>query len=111
MIEMESRGEIDVVRVKGNLDIEQALELENELNSHIDKERKLFIIDLGNVNYMSSSGIRVFIAIMRRLEPMKGRIVLANLSPGAMNILKLVQMRDVFEIINKVDDAVKVLTK
>jgi anti-anti-sigma factor len=109
MVTFEDRGEISILKVTGNLDIEQAEDLENNINDKIHKGKKLFVIELGEVHSMSSSGIRVFIATMRQLNEIGGRMILTNPSIGVLSTLKLVQMRDVFEIINKAEDAVKIL--
>jgi anti-anti-sigma factor len=109
MVDVEKFGSVVVLKVSGRLEINQALELEEIINTHINNGNKMFVFDLGDVHYLSSSGIRVFIATLRQLKDLKGRLVLSNLSANVIKTLKIVELDGLFEIINNVDDAVKVL--
>ena len=109
MVEVEKKGEIIVLKISGRLEINQALELEEIINTNINNGSKSFVFDLGDVHYLSSSGIRVFIATLRQLKDLKGRMVLSNLSANVIKTLKIVELDGLFEIINSVDDAIKVL--
>jgi anti-anti-sigma factor len=109
MVEAEKRGDVVILKVSGRLEINQALEMEEVINTHINNSNKLFVFDLGDVHYLSSSGIRVFIATLRQLKDINGRLILSNLSPNVVKTLKIVELDGLFEIINSVDDAVKVL--
>ncbi len=110
MVDTEKQGNVVILKVSGRLEINQALELEEVINTHINNGSKYFVFDLGDVHYLSSSGIRVFIATLRQLKDLSGRLILSNLSPNVIKTLKIVELDGLFEIINGVDDAVKVLT-
>ena len=110
MVDTEKKGNVIILKVSGRLEINQALELEEVINTHINNGSKYFVFDLGDVHYLSSSGIRVFIATLRQLKDLEGRLILSNLSPNVIKTLKIVELDGLFEIINGVDDAVKVLT-
>ena len=110
MVDTEKKGEVIVLRISGRLEINQALELEEVINGHINNGGKFFIFDLGDVHYLSSSGIRVFIATLRQLKDSSGRLILANLSPNVIKTLKIVELDGLFEIMNNVEDAAKVMS-
>lgn len=109
MVDVEKRKEVVILKVSGRLEINQALELEEIINTNINNSNKLFVFDLGDVHYLSSSGIRVFIATLRQLKDIKGRMVLSNLSSNVIKTLKIVELDGLFEIINSTDEAVKIL--
>lgn len=111
MVEIEKMGEVVVLKVSGRLEINQALEMEEVINTQINDSNKLFVFDLGDVHYLSSSGIRVFIATLRQLKDMSGRLILSNLSQNVIKTLKIVELDGLFEIISSVDDAVKIMTE
>ena len=110
MVDIEKRGDIAILKVSGRLEINQALELEETINTHINNGTKLFVFDLGDVHYLSSSGIRVFIATLRQLKDLKGRMILSNLSQNVIKTLKIVELDGLFEIIANVEDAVKLMS-
>lgn len=109
MVDVEKRDNVVVIRVSGRLEINQALELEETINAHINQGEKFLVFDLGDVHYLSSSGIRVFIATMRQLKENNGRMILANLTPNVHKTLKIVELDGLFEIMGSVNDALKVL--
>ena len=111
MLEVEKRKNVVIIKVSGRLEINQALELEDLINSYIANGAKFFVFDLGNIHYLSSSGIRVFIATLRQLKELKGRMILANLSSNVIKTLKIVELDGLFEIVDNVEDAVKILEK
>jgi anti-anti-sigma factor len=111
MLEVEKRKNVVIIKVSGRLEINQALELEDLINAHIANGAKFFVFDLGNINYLSSSGIRVFIATLRQLKDLNGRMILANLSNNVIKTLKIVELDGLFEIVDNVEDAVKILEK
>ncbi len=109
MLEVEKNKDVVIIKVSGRLEINQALELEDLINNHISNGAKYFAFDLGNVHYLSSSGIRVFIATLRQLKELKGKMVLANLSNNVIKTLKIVELDSLFEIVDNLEDAVKVI--
>lgn len=109
MVDVKNRSGVLLLKVTGNLDITPAKEMEEIINHHIANGEKLFVIDLGDVQYLSSSGIRVFVATLRQLNKIKGRLVLSNLSETAVKTLRIVEMTGIFDIIHSVEDALKAL--
>ena len=64
------------------------------------------ISNLSGIEYLSSSVIRVFISIMRKIKDKNGRLVLACVPDIIKKILKTVELEDLFEVYESVDDAV-----
>ena len=110
MVEVNKQDDKAVLKVSGRLEINQALELEEVVNSNIKDGMKYFVFDLGDVHYLSSSGIRVFIATLRQLKDLKGKMVLSNLSANVLKTLKIVELDTLFEIYDSNDKAIKALS-
>lgn len=100
-------GNIQIIELEGRLDVHLSLEIEQAVNDLIDKGEKFLLFDLAGVQYLSSSGLRIFIAAMRRLKGVEGSLKLANMSESVKKIFKVVELIDLFEIYDSVDDAVK----
>jgi anti-sigma B factor antagonist len=109
MIHLEKNNGISLLKISGNLEIKLSMELEEVINTQIAEGEKLFVIDLGDVQYLSSSGIRVFVATLRQLDKLNGRLALANISENAKKTMKLVDVASVFSIFRSVEDAFKAL--
>ncbi len=103
----ESRKDVVIIYLKGRLDVHYSSEVENELNKFIEKGKKKLLLSLENVEYLSSSGLRVFIAISRRLKEMGGELKLMKLNETAKKIFKIVELIDMFDIYDSEEEALK----
>ena len=62
-----------IVYLSGRLDVHLSLEIEQAVNELIDKGHINLLFDLEKVVYLSSSGLRIFIAAMRKLMNWNGQ--------------------------------------
>lgn len=65
--------------------------LENKLNQLLAEKPTLIVLDMADVSYLSSAGIRVILKTRKALAANAGKLVFMNLQP---------QVKKVFEIIN-----------
>ncbi len=85
---VEGKPEISIIYLKDRLDVHYSNEVEAEINKLIDQGKKKLIISLSDVEYLSSSGLRVFIAILRKLKDIGGQLKLIKLNDTALKIFK-----------------------
>ncbi len=98
-------GDVKVVSFKGKLDVALSLSVETELDKMIDLGTKFIVIDLKDIEYLSSSGLRIFISTMRKLKDQGGRLVLSSITPMVKKIFKIVELEDLFQIYDTVEEA------
>ncbi len=98
---------ITIIRIKGRLDVKQAEELENKLFSLIDTGVNKIIIDLKNVSYLGSSGIRIFLGAMVKLYKQGGKLKILHMPDTGLKILKAMEILDRFEIYKSEKKAIK----
>lgn len=95
-----------VVYLVGRIDVHLASEIEGELNELIEKNpSKSFLLNLTEVEYMSSSGLRVFVSLMRSLKESGRTLRLSNLSVAVHKIFEVVELMDMFEIYKSEEEA------
>ncbi|HMB00860.1 MAG TPA: STAS domain-containing protein [Spirochaetota bacterium] len=87
-----------VVYLEGRLDVVLSQQLENMINEKIEEGENYILYNLDKVEYMSSSGLRVFIATMRKLKEKNGAIRLCNVNNSVKKILKIVDLEGMFDI-------------
>jgi anti-anti-sigma factor len=83
---------------KGRLDHSQALIFEKEMNSVLEKGISRIIFDLSKLDYLSSSGLRVFISLIKQVNENKGRVAFCTLTPTVSNLIEMVALQDDLEI-------------
>ncbi len=96
-----------IVKVSGRLDAQPADKLENELTRLINNGEKKLILDLRNVNYLGSSGIRVFLGISNKLKKIGGAMKIIKMPPTGLKIIRAMEIEDRFEIFESEEEAVK----
>ena len=84
-IEKTMNGSTEVLKLEGWLDTMAAAELENALGD-LDPGAEKLILDLTGLEYISSSGIRQFVAAYKQ---MKGEMVLTHVSPEILDVLHM----------------------
>lgn len=105
-LNIDDKGKVKVVSLVGKLDVNLSVSIEAELEQLVESGSHYLILELSGIEYLSSSGIRVFISIMRKIKDKNGRLVLACVPDIIKKILKTVELEDLFEVYDSVDDAV-----
>ena len=78
-----------IISVKGKMDAVSSPEFEKQLIKLIDQGEKDFVIDLGELEYISSAGLRVILATVKNLKEMEGRLSLCALKDMVKEIFEI----------------------
>jgi stage II sporulation protein AA (anti-sigma F factor antagonist) len=101
-------GDKLVVYLEGRLDVTVATDVEEQLIKLIDDEgEKHIILNLEQVEYMSSSGFRACIAILRKLKQRDGSLKLCNIRPSVKRIFDVIELTSLFDIFETEEAALK----
>ena len=103
--------DIPVLTVSGKIDAVTSKDLENALTGLIDKNRNFLVIDMENVEYLSSSGLRVLMASLNKLKKNQGDLLLAALQPFVKEVFSLTGAVRFFSIYPNHNEAIKSLQK
>ena len=85
------------VNLSGSMYVAEAALLRENLVDHIAQGHKNFIIDLGAVDYIDSSGLGTLVSLMKMMNG-KGEMTLCALNPGIRNMFTLTRMDRIFRI-------------
>lgn len=94
-----------IVYVKGYLDIYNSSVFEEKLLKIIRDGIKKLILDFGEFDYISSTGINSMIVLRRVIEEEKGVLIISRLKPDIWNILEMLGLSDFFNKIDSVNQA------
>ncbi len=86
-----------LVKPFGRIDIDSVSQFENEVNAEIDNIKYL-TIDLSEVNYISSVGLRALLAFQKKMST-KGEMKVVNVKPEVLEIFKTVGFVNFLSII------------
>ncbi len=99
-IEVNEKQGVTVFRLVGNLDTNTAPDLEEQLGRIAGTEARRILVDLADVNFVSSLGLRVFLTAARELAPGGGSLSLCGPNEAVRDTLdacgfsKLLQVFD-----------------
>jgi len=91
-------GDVRVYFPEGRLDHTQAFVLEERTKQVVKDKTFKLIFDLSKLDYLSSSGLRVFISLIRKIHENKGRIVFCCLTSSVSNLIELAALQTDLEI-------------
>jgi anti-anti-sigma factor len=96
---------IPILEITGRLDASTVSILERALLRALSVGATVIVIDVGEVTYISSSGLRVLLTARRQARERRGDILLCSLSPNVRDVLDMVGFTVLFSIHNTLDDA------
>ncbi len=96
---------IQVISISGRVDVISANDLEAYLEVAI-KNNSRMIFDLSDTDYISSSGLRVFLAALKTMKTKDADMKLASLQPVIRNILDISGLSNIFSIYHNLNEAV-----
>ena len=110
-MEITERRTADIVTLSlsGKLDTTTAKAFEEKILARIESGDRRFIIDLAQLDYISSSGLRVLVSAAKRLANDNGKIVLCSLREPVREVFNTVGFLSVFPAYGSHDEAISSL--
>ncbi|HEY1647051.1 MAG TPA: STAS domain-containing protein [Terracidiphilus sp.] len=103
------RSEVEgklVLHVAGRMDAESAAQFEAQCDACIAEGTASLVIDLGDLSYVSSMGLRSFVAVGQRLKGKGGELRICRLTGFTRQIFEITRLNQVFPIYDSVESAV-----
>ncbi|WP_051294975.1 STAS domain-containing protein [Maridesulfovibrio bastinii] len=100
-------GDIDIVKLKGNLDA-SSVEMFHKLTAEkLDQKSAKIIIDLSGIVFINSSGLGALVLFFKKRSQAGQRVCLCGLNENVYQIFKLVKFDDIYNIYDDLDEALK----
>src|SRR5215218_2148725 len=93
-----------VLRLAGRFDGDGATAFDTFVEG-LDGSHDIWILDFGDVRYLSSMGLRSLVKAEKRLRERHGMLVLAALSRPVRQVLEMARLHTVLHLVDSVDDA------
>ncbi len=101
-----SRNQISIIKVGGYIDTTTSSELERSLDSLLKQGRFFLVVDLGNVDYISSAGWGIFISEIKSIRENGGDLKLVRMVPDVYEIFELLEFHHILDVYDSVDEAI-----
>ena len=88
-------SELDI-QLRGRLDTSTAPQLEEEIKHSINGI-KTFILDLKDLEYMSSAGLRIILSAQKTMNK-QGKLIIRNVNDTIMEVFEMTGFADILSI-------------
>ncbi len=104
-------GDVSVLSLAGRLDAYVSNDVEQKLNGLIDGGEISVVVSLEKLDYISSSGLRVLLASLKKIRKREGDIKLASMKPRIKEVFDVAGFSQLFSIYDLEDGAVQAFSK
>jgi anti-anti-sigma factor len=105
----EEKG-IVFIAIKGRLDADSSMEAEKVVKDALGGETSRLLFNLGELEYLSSAGLRVLLTAAKEMRRRDGKIVLCALNEFVKEIFEVSGFQSLIPITESVESGLEVLS-
>jgi len=98
-----------VITPSGRVDANTAPDFEAELGGVLNQGDVRAVVDMAQVSYISSSGLKILLSALRQTRQQQGQLILCNLQPRVAAIFEMAGFDQVFSIGQDLETAIRLL--
>jgi len=88
-VDLEAIEQKIVLRLEGRIDAATSPLLERQMERLIQEKHHHLLLDLNQVDYLSSAGLRLLLSMSKKLQSLKGFLILFSLAAEVEEIVKM----------------------
>jgi len=94
-----------VVRLSGNLEVNGATQLWDDVSKRVGEDARFLIFDLSDVHIVTSAGIGILVRLFVRLRGIGGALAICGCSDKICEVFEIVMLRDILKVCDSEDEA------
>ena len=98
--------DVNVFVLEGRIDTQGAVDMELALQSAVAAGKHKMVLDMAEVRYISSAGLRTLADVLTRNQDAGGDLMLVALNPKVLRVFQIIGFDKFFAIHDTVDAAV-----
>jgi anti-sigma B factor antagonist len=98
-------GKAAVVEVSGRMDATSSSVFEAHCNKLVAKGDTVIVLDFGDLEYLSSAGLRSILGILKKVKPLGGNVVISGAKGTAKEIFDISGFSSMFTMTDTMEDA------
>jgi len=103
-----TKGEAIVIYLNGELTTTNSPEAQTEINEVLESAKcKLVVINVENVDFIASTGLRIILALGKKLEESGTELVVCSANPTNKSVFKMAGFSRLFKIFDTEEEALK----
>lgn len=109
-LQEEERGQVTLLSLSGQLDLFNAKNLRQRIQTLLEAGKKKIIIDFANVSYIDSSGVGAMLHVYSQARGGAFDTRFVNLQRPVAHVIELTKLTDYFPLAESVEEAEAELT-
>jgi len=105
-ISVQDYKRVSVIKVTGRVDSATAPDLEAALKKQLEGDKAHIVMDLSEVEYMSSAGLRAMVSTLKAARRVSGDVRIAAASPRVEEVLHLAGLSSIFTMYGTREEAI-----
>jgi anti-anti-sigma factor len=101
-----ARRDVALFRVKGYLDTQTCTEMLREMTAVLKQGIFYIIVDMGQVNYVSSAGWGVFVGEIKGIRENGGDLKLVQMMPEVYDVFEMLEFHRILECYDSIEEAI-----
>jgi anti-anti-sigma factor len=106
-VQVKASPDYTLVILEGRVDTTNAGEFEKSILEVIETGCTKLILDCSGLNYISSSGLRIFLVVQKKMTAVKGKFNLCSLQPSIKEIFDISGFSSIFSVFADQETAIK----
>jgi anti-sigma B factor antagonist len=98
MIDIKEQNDGLVASFKGRLDTPASVVAQQEMEPLIDNADKEIVLDCSELEYISSSGLRLFLALRKETANRGGKVIIKGINEDIKKVFMMTGFFNLFEI-------------
>ncbi len=106
-LSVKSERDVQIVSIEGRLDTQTSPDAHEQLSSLIEKGTTRVLIDLSDLAYISSAGLRVLLAVSKQLDGIGGDLRVCGLNRVVEEVFEISGFNSIIKVLATQQDALE----
>lgn len=103
----ERRADILILGIIGRLDASTSKDAEDKILALLASSQGKVVIDLSELNYVSSAGLRIFIRAAKHIDEANGKMIFCSLQNSVKEIFDIVGFSSLLTLADSTEEAIR----
>lgn len=103
----ETKNDIVILKIEGRLDATTSSQIESKVAAITETGKNKLIFNLQNMDYLSSAGMRVLLAVTKKLKSLNGKFIVCCVNDDVLEIIKMAGFNQILHIVSSEDKALQ----
>ena len=106
-IAIKDQGGIKIIYITGQLDTNTSPDMQQKLELLIQEDSKKLLVNLEDLSYISSAGLRVLLATVKSLKSCEGALRICCLNEMAQEVFNISGFNNILDVYSTEEEALK----